>query len=114
MSSLYAFDYIFEEAHQLLLSFCTDIELYVPDAVTMNMHLHMHKDYIYDFSPVASFWLFGFEKFIGYLGKYSTNNRSVEIQMIRKLPRISTIFRFHQPLYDSTGKLHADHDLLSL
>ena len=78
-----------EEAHQLLLSFCTDVEeLYGPDAVTMNMHLHMHlKDCIYDFGPVASFWVFGFERFNGYLGKYSTNNRSVEIQMMRKFTK---------------------------
>ena len=78
-----------EEAHALLLTFCTEAEeLYGPDAITINMHLHTHlKECILDFGPPASFWVFGFERFNGYLGDYPTNNRSVEIQMMRKFIR---------------------------
>ena len=75
-----------EEAHQLLYDFCTTCEsMYGPDAVTINMHLHLHlKQCLYDFGPISSFWLFGFERFNGILGKYPNNNRSIEIQIMRK------------------------------
>lgn len=74
-----------EEAHQLLLDFCQNVEqLYGANAVTINMHMHKHiKECIYDYGPIASFWLYAFERYNGYLGKYPTNNRSVEIQLMR-------------------------------
>ncbi len=74
-----------EEAHGLLLDFCQNVEqLYGPDAVTMNMHLHKHlKECILDYGPIASFWLFSFERYNGFLGKYPHNNRSIELQLMR-------------------------------
>ena len=39
---------------------------------------------LYDFGPIASFWLFGFERFNCIFGKYSNNNRSVEIQIMQR------------------------------
>lgn len=72
--------------HVHLLNFCTKFEnIYGKNKVTPNMHLHMHiLQCILDFGPVYSFWLFSFERFNGILGEYSTNQRSVEIQIMRK------------------------------
>ena len=48
------------------------------------MHLHQHiKNCILDYGPIASFWVFSFERYNGFLGKYPTNNRSVEVQIMR-------------------------------
>ena len=41
-------------------------------------------DCILDFGPVYSFWLFSFERYNGIVGDYGTNQRSVEIQLMRK------------------------------
>ena len=74
------------EAHKLLTDFCIQTEaLYSPKYLTPNMHLHLHlQECIRDFGPVYSFWLFAFERMNGLLGGYPTNNRSVEIQLMRK------------------------------
>ena len=49
------------------------------------MHLHTHiLDCILDYGPVYSFWLFSFERYNGLLGDYITNQRSPEIQLMRK------------------------------
>jgi len=49
------------------------------------MHLHCHlKECIEDYGPVYSFWCFAFERYNGVLGNTITNNRSVEIQLMRK------------------------------
>ena len=49
------------------------------------MHLHSHlADRVLDFGPVYSFWLFSFERYNGILGEYGTNQRAVEIQLMRK------------------------------
>ena len=73
-------------AHSYLLKFCQDFEaLYGKDKVTPNMHLHTHLvDCVLDYGPVYSFWLFSFECYNGILGEFKTNQRSVEIQLMRK------------------------------
>ena len=49
------------------------------------MHLHQHlSECILDFGPVYSFWLYSFERYNGILGNYTTNQKSVEIQIMRK------------------------------
>ena len=49
------------------------------------MHLHTHIiDCIKDYGPVYSFWLFSFERYNGLLGNFRTNQRSVELQIMRK------------------------------
>ena len=49
------------------------------------MHLHLHlKDSILDYGPVYAFWLFSFERFNGVLGNYTTNNKNIEVQLMRK------------------------------
>lgn len=47
------------------------------------MHTHI-LDCILDYGPVYSFWLFIFERYNDLLGKIVTNQRSVEIQIMRK------------------------------
>ena len=74
-----------EKGHQLLLQFCNRFEqLYGSELVTPNMHLHTHLlDCIKDYGPIYSFWLFSFERYNGLLGGYRTNQRSVELQLMR-------------------------------
>lgn len=56
--------------------------------VTPNMHLHPHLiNCIIDYGPVHNFWLFSFERFNGLLGDFKTNQRAVEIQLMRKFLR---------------------------
>ena len=51
----------------------------------MNLHLHLHlKDTILDFGPSRAFWCFPFERYNGILGSYTTNNKKVEVQFMRK------------------------------
>ena len=46
------------------------------------MHRHI-LNCILDYGPVYAFWLFSFERYNGILGSYKTNNRSIEIQLMR-------------------------------
>ena len=49
------------------------------------MHLHTHVvDCMLDYKSVYSFWLFSFERCNGIKGDYGTNQRAVEIQLMRK------------------------------
>lgn len=60
-------------AHSCLLNFCKGFQqLYGKH----NIHLHTHLLY--------SFWLFSFERYNGIIGDYGTNQRAVEIQLMRK------------------------------
>ena len=98
-------------AHSYLLNFCKGFEqLYGNHRVTPNMHLHTHLvDCILDFGPVYSFWLFSFERYNGIVGDYGTNQRSVEIQLMRKfisnqfvkdLPLPSKFHEHFKPIMD--------------
>ena len=73
-------------ARSYLLNFCKGLEqLHSKHRVTPNMHLHTHLiDCILDYGPVYAFWLFSFERYNGIIGDYGTNQRSVEIQLMRK------------------------------
>ncbi|XP_078670900.1 uncharacterized protein LOC144911017 isoform X2 [Branchiostoma floridae x Branchiostoma belcheri] len=54
-------------------------------SITPNMHLHCHlKDCILDYGPLHGFWLFSFERYNGLLGSETTNNREIELQIMRK------------------------------
>ena len=76
-----------QRADLLLLKFCCKFEkLYERNAITPNMHLHCHlKEIIVDHGPVHSFWCFSFERYNGIMGSISTNKRSLELQLMRKL-----------------------------
>ena len=73
-------------AHLLRLSFCESVEkAFGEEIITPNMHLHAHlHKCVYDFGPVYAFWLFSFERENGILGAIPSNNRFVELQLMRK------------------------------
>lgn len=76
-------------ADLLLLRFCKKVfELYGHEALTPNIHLHCHlASCIREFGPMHSYWLFPFERYNGILGNQPTNNRSIELQLIRRFQR---------------------------
>lgn len=73
-------------ADALLLRFCKRFKrIYGTEALTPNVHVHCHlSTCINDFGPIQSFWLFPFERYNGILGSEHTNNRSVELQLMRR------------------------------
>ena len=60
-----------DKADELLVKFCAEFEqLYGKEAVTPNLHMHMHlKDCVLDAGPVYTFtftfWCFSFERYNG-------------------------------------------------
>ena len=82
------------QAHSLLIQFCRTVErLYGKEAITPNMHLHCHlAECIRDFGPIYSFWLFSFERYNGMLGKFPTNCKRIESQVMER-------FQLEQQLY---------------
>lgn len=101
-------------AHSLLVTFCRDVEkLYGTERITPNMHMHTHlADCVLDYGPVYSFWLFSFERYNGILVNYSTNNKSIELQIMRKFLRDQNLREFEFPdecaqhFKDLTEKIH--------
>ncbi|KAG1441082.1 hypothetical protein G6F55_013331 [Rhizopus delemar] len=65
-------------AHKLFHEFVLGVaELYGPEMVTPNMHLHLHlKDSIQDFGPIYAFWLYGFERLNGDIKKMMVNYKT--------------------------------------
>ncbi len=56
------------------------------DAVKPNQHMSCHlKECIEDFGPVYCFWLFAYERFNGFLGDYKTNNKGLEVTLMRRV-----------------------------
>ena len=76
-----------QKADLMLLLFCQKFEcLHGKSKVKPNMHLHGHlKECVLDYGPVYNFWCFSFERFNGILSSFKTNNRCIEIQLMRKL-----------------------------
>ena len=76
-----------QKADLMILQFCQKFELlYGKSKVKPNMHLHGHlKECVLDYGPIYHFWCFGFERFNGILSSFKTNNRCIEIQLMRKL-----------------------------
>ena len=86
-------------SHSILLQFCREFEkLYGKPCITPNMHLHTHlADCIFDYGPVCGFWLFSFERYNGILGDYYTNNKSIELQLMRKFSRDQNVCHLELP-----------------
>lgn len=76
-------------ADALLMQFCRRTErLYGKHVITPNMHLHAHIHLcLKDFGPLHGFWLFSFERFNGILGQQPNNNRSIEVQLMKRFLR---------------------------
>ncbi|CAB4011940.1 Hypothetical predicted protein [Paramuricea clavata] len=85
--------------HSHLLQFCREFErLYGNLSITPNMHLHTHLcDCIFDYGPVCGFWLFSFERYNGILGDFYTNNKSIELQLMRKFSKDQAVSRLEFP-----------------
>lgn len=85
-------------ADKLLLRFCSQaVELYGEDVITPNMHMHCHlASCIREFGPSHSFWLFPFERYNGVLEEQPTNNRSIELQLMRRFQKDSAILHLHE------------------
>ncbi|KAK3107637.1 hypothetical protein FSP39_018865 [Pinctada imbricata] len=77
-------------AHRLFLQFTKDVEeLYGPEFLTPNIHLHGHLvECIENYGSIYGFWAFSFERYNGFLADFPTNNRSVEVQLMRKFQQI--------------------------
>ena len=86
-------------ADALLLRFCERcVRLYGEEITTPNMHLHAHiRECVEDYGPVQSFWLFSFERFNGMLGKQPHNNKSIEVQIMRRFQRDSKMMHIQLP-----------------
>ena len=86
-------------SHTALLQFCREFELlYGNLSVTRNMHLHTHlSDCIFDYGPVSGFWLFSFERYNGILGDFCTNNKSIELQLMRKFTKDQAVCSLEFP-----------------
>ena len=78
-------------ADALLMQFCSKVEqLYGPDVITPNMHMHGHlKEVILEFGPPHCIWLFAYERFDGILGNQPNNNKSIEPQLMKKISQES-------------------------
>lgn len=76
----------------LLHSFCKKVlEIYGADALTPNIHIHCHlADCCRDFGPLHSYWCFPFERYNGVLGNQPNNNRSIELQLMRRFMKDNT------------------------
>lgn len=73
-------------ADALLLQFCCRTKrLFGKDTITRNMHMSCHlHECIRDYGHLNHFWLFAFERFNGILGRLPTNNRLIEVQMMKQ------------------------------
>ena len=76
-----------EKARECMDAFFRSAEqLYGSQFLTLNIHLHLHlPECFQDYGPCYSFWLFSFERYNGILGRYHTNHRSIEIQLMQKI-----------------------------
>ena len=100
-------------ADALLLRFCKrTVELYGSDAITPNMHMHCHlASCIREFGPAHSFWLFPFERYNGILEGQPTNNRSIELQLMRRFQKDNMHLHLH---HEAKQWPCADHFLQAL
>ena len=86
-------------ADALLLQFCRRTEhLFGKHVITPNMHMSCHiRECILDYGPINNFWLFSFERFNGILGKLPNNNRSIEVQMMKRFLSDTNSMRIKLP-----------------
>ena len=100
-------------ADRLLMKFCErTVELYGSDAATPNMHMHCHLSAcIKEFGPIHSSWVFAFERYNGILEGQPTNNRSIELQLMRRFQKDNIHLNLH---HEATHWPFADHFLPTL
>ena len=71
----------------LLLKFCKECQaLYGNNFCTPNMHRHCYlKEVIMDYGPIHCFLCISLERYNCILGNITSNTRSIELQIMRKL-----------------------------
>ena len=86
-------------ADALLLRYCLKTEtLFGKETITPNMHMSCHlHECLLDYGPTNHFWLFAFERFNGILGQLPNNNRSIEVQMMKRFLSDTEIMRMSIP-----------------
>ena len=85
-SSILSEDEIFKvHVQDLMHHFFSSAEtLFGSTFLTLNTHLQLHlHDVLKDYGPCYGYRLFSFERYNGLLGKYPTNQHSIEIQLMR-------------------------------
>ena len=70
---------------------------------------------IIDYGPVHSFWLFSFERMNGILGSFHTNQRSIEMQLMRRLTHRQNILACERPtlfqdMFESAFAFNSERD----
>ena len=97
-----------DQAQQLLKEFlCSAEALYGPKFFTINTHLHLHYSNVYkDYGPCYGYWLFSFERYNGILGKYHTNQKSIEIQLMRTFINDMHVRSIAQTDIDAVPEVH--------
>ena len=83
----------------LLLHFCKRTErIFGWQHITPNMHMHCHlRSCILDYGPLHGFWLYAFERYNGILGAMPNNNKSIEVQLMRRFLRESQALSAEYP-----------------
>lgn len=113
-------DIAIKKADLLLLNFCRKVEvLYGKNEITPNMHLHCHlSSCIEDYGPVFGFWLYSFERYNGMLGKFPTNQKHIEVQLMQRFETEMQLYALTPPesfknfsplLKAVTGGVHEHH-----
>ena len=89
-----------ERANSNLLKFCKSFEsLYGKESCTPNIHLHCHlKQCVQDYSPIASFWAFPFERYNGIMESFNKNWLTHELQMMCKFISYQKLLRTNSTL----------------
>ena len=99
-------------ADMLIMRFCKRFEnLYGVERVTPNIHLHGHLiEWLFDYGPIYSFWLFSFERYNGFLGNLPTNKRLIEVQIFRRFLRDNFCYEIILPtdFNESLGNIVQD------
>ena len=74
------------QSHEYLKLFCINFQrVNGKESCTPNMHLHLHlSECLLDYGPVYGFWCYAFERFNGTLGRYPTNLKQIEVQLMKK------------------------------
>lgn len=62
------------------------MDLSISHQICIIMHCHF-ADCARDFGPLHVFWLYSFERYNGLLGNQPTNNRSIELQLLKRFIR---------------------------
>ena len=111
-------------ADRKLLDFLKGFKtLYGKDYFTINLHLHLHlKSVVENYGPVYGFWLFTFERYNGILGEFSTNCKSIEVQLMRKFLSSTIVYdkqfdlpcEFYADLFPACETLLPDDILTSI